>query len=165
MPERRLRTNNIAQYFQTTMAATVAIVWKKNNLLPNRKKHDYQPKQNHHHWQHGRLLLQARHCEKACLAKHGEVLTDIVADMLADNGIVISTEHFQFIREMAFRANLNETLSKPPSLTNAILAHSAVEKFCLQMKQEWAKFQDFDVDNKDMGFADSVHTYFLVNNL
>lgn len=111
------------------------------------------------------LLLQARQCEKACLAKHGEVLTDIVADMLADNGIIISTEHFQFIRELAFRVNLNETLSKPQLITNAILAHSAVEKFCVQLKQEWAKFRDFDAENEDMGFADSVHTYFLVNNL
>lgn len=110
------------------------------------------------------LLIQARHCETACLAKHGEVLTDIVADMLADNGITISTEHFQFIREMAFRANLNETLSKPPSVTNAILTYSVVEKFCVQLKQEWAEFQKFDADNGDMGFADSLDTYFLVNN-
>lgn len=111
------------------------------------------------------LLLQARHCEKACLAEHGEVLTDIVADMLADSGITISTEHFQFIREMAFRANLNETLSKPPSTTNATLAHSVVESFCMRLKKEWVQFQEFDADNGDMGFADSVHTYFLVNNL
>ncbi len=110
------------------------------------------------------LLLKARHCEKACLDKHGELLTDIVADMLADGGIIISTEHFQFIREMAFRANLNETLSKPPSITNAILAHSVVEKFCVQLKREWAEFQEFDADNGDIGFADSVHTYFLVKD-
>ena len=105
------------------------------------------------------LLLQAHHCETACLEKHGEVLTDIVADMLADNGITISTEHFQFIREMAFRANLNETLSKPPSITNAILAHSVVEKFCVQLKQEWAEFQKFDADKEHLSFLDSVHEF------
>lgn len=110
------------------------------------------------------LLLKAQHCEKACLDKYGEVLTDIVADMLADGGIAISTEHYQFIREMAFRANLNETLSKPPSITNTILAYSVVEKFCVQLKREWADFQEFDADNNDMGFADSVHTYFLVKD-
>lgn len=111
------------------------------------------------------LLLQARHCETACLEKHGEVLADVVADMLSDSGTIISTEHFQFIREMAFRANLNETFSRPPSITNAILTYSVVEKFCVQLKREWGKFQEFNAANQDMGFADALHTYFLVKGL
>lgn len=111
------------------------------------------------------LLLQARHCEKACLEKHGEVLADVVADMLSDSGTIISSEHFQFIHEMAFRADLNKTFSRPPSITNAILTYSVVEKFCVQLKKEWGKFQEFNADNQDMGFADALDTYFLVNGL
>lgn len=42
------------------------------------------------------LLIKSHKAKQACLEKHGEVLTDIVADMLNTDGVEIGTEHYQF---------------------------------------------------------------------
>lgn len=106
------------------------------------------------------LLLKARHCEKACLDKHGEIPTDIVADMLNADGVDITIEDYQFFLAYADYDHLDEQITSPQAREHVQTAQVILQGFAKNLHREWQEFQEFDADNEHLGFLESVNEFF-----
>lgn len=105
------------------------------------------------------LLIKSHKHSQACLTKHGEVLTDIVADMLNSDDLSITTEHYQFFQAYAKFKHLDAQITKPEARESSHIAKVILNCFADEMHRDWQAFQEFDANNGDMGLLDSVHEF------
>lgn len=106
------------------------------------------------------LLIKSHKAKRACLEKHGEVLTDIVADMLNADGVEISTEHYQFFLAYAEFDHLDKQITSPQAREHIQIAQVILQGFAENLHRNWQEFQEFDADKEDLGFSDAVHEFF-----
>ena len=104
------------------------------------------------------LHTKRQAANQACLKEHGEILTDIVADMLNANGVEISIEHYQFFDAYADFFLLDRQLKEPRarSASNALMV---LIVFTEHLYCDWIAFQEFDADKEHLSFLDSVHEF------
>lgn len=106
------------------------------------------------------LLIKSHNAKQACLAKRGEIPTDIVADMLNADGVDISIEHYQFFLSYADFVHLDEHITKPEAQESSHIANTILLSFAENLHREWQAFQEFDADNEHLGFLESVNEFF-----
>lgn len=106
------------------------------------------------------LLIKSHNAKQACLAKRGEIPTDIVADMLNADGVDISIEHYQFFLSYADYDHLDEQVAKPEARESSHIANAILLSFAENLYREWQAFQEFDVNNEHLGFLESVNEFF-----
>lgn len=105
------------------------------------------------------LLIKAHTHSEYCIEKHGEVLTDIVADVLNADGVDIATEHYQFFDAYAEFSHLREQITKPEVRKNSTIAKTILCGFSENLHRDWQAFQEFDADKEHLAFLDSVHEF------